>query len=193
MTKQPRPAIAWWQAEPGRLARDRSEVERAFPDLAFTDPGPAGRAEQGGWSGLLPRWPFDRPEPAGLSALVGPNGLQLRVDYVPAYPMVMPLLWPLNPKPQFIEHTQSTWHVLPIGALCLLQSQAAWDPATSLVDLLLKAAGWRIEYALMKTGAIETMTTNGIVTDDRLDHLLCTSPLEPPRAFDDDDPQETCE
>jgi len=197
MTRQRIHAVAWWQAEPRRLDRDRAEVARAFPDLVFTDPGQERRtgrktrAGQGGWSGVLPRWPFERPEPAGLTALTGQNGLELRVDYVPAYPMVMPRLWPLDPEPDFMERTQSTWHVLPIGALCLLQSDAAWDPDTSLVDLLLKAAGWRIEYALMRAGAIEAMTTNGIVTDDRLDHLLHAPQQDPPRTPDGPDQQET--
>ncbi|WP_142926661.1 hypothetical protein [Mycobacterium marinum] len=44
----------------------------------------------------------------------------------------------------------------------------------TLVDVLLKAAGWRIEYALMKAGLIDTMTINGIVTDTALDEMITT-------------------
>ncbi len=34
------------------------------------------------------------------------------------------------------------------------------------MDLLRKAVGWRIEYALLKTGALQEMTMAGIVRDD---------------------------
>jgi hypothetical protein len=58
------------------------------------------------------------------------------------------------------------------GSLCLLQDDAAWTGRDSVVDLLLKAAGWRVEYALMRAGVIEAMTLRGIVDDDQLDHLV---------------------
>lgn len=158
--------IPWWQAEPSRLERDRAEIAVACPDLDFEKEG------EGSWTGVLPRWPFDRPEPLGLADLVGETGLRIELKYVPAYPMVLPVLWPRDPVPELIERTQQSWHVLPIGALCLLQSEADWDPRNSVVDLLLKAAGWRVEYALMKAGVIERMSTNGIVNDGTHDHLV---------------------
>jgi hypothetical protein len=43
------------------------------------------------------------------------------------------------------------------------------------VDLLLKAAGWRVEYSLMEAGVIEAMTLRGIVDDDQLDHLVAVA------------------
>ncbi|GAA3438278.1 hypothetical protein GCM10018954_078940 [Kutzneria kofuensis] len=48
----------------------------------------------------------------------------------------------------------------------------AVDRRESVVELLLKAAGWRIEYALMTCGAIESMSLNGIVADPHLDELI---------------------
>jgi hypothetical protein len=146
--------------------RDRRDIAHAFPDLTLDLAG------QGGWDGVLPRWPFQRPEPEGLLGLVGEAGLRLRLEYVPAYPMVLPLIWPCAPEPELAERTQQRWHVLPVGALCLLQTEAAWDPSTSIADLLLKAAGWRVEYALMKAGVIESMSVNGIVSDGSGDQLV---------------------
>lgn len=178
--------IPWWKAEPSRLERDRGHITERFPDLAFTSDG------QGQWKGVLPPWPFDRPEPPGLADLVGDAGLELRLEYVPAYPMVLPLLWPCAPEPEILERTQQTWHVLPSGALCLLQCEADWDPRTSIVDLLLKAAGWRVEYALMKTGQLDRMTLNGIVNDDSHDPLIATAAASARarRHRDDEDPAE---
>jgi hypothetical protein len=58
------------------------------------------------------------------------------------------------------------------GSLCLFQDDAAWTGRDSVVDLLLKAAGWRVEFELMRRGVIEAMTVNGIVDHPQLDHLL---------------------
>ncbi|WP_067514228.1 hypothetical protein [Nocardia puris] len=41
-----------------------------------------------------------------------------------------------------------------------------------MTELLAKAAGWRIEYAMMKAGVIEQMSVNGIVSDSLQDHLV---------------------
>jgi hypothetical protein len=174
--------IPWWVAEPSRLERDKVEVTRAFPDLRLelpTDENATPLLSQlmphGGWTGVLPRWPFDRPEPRGLVDLIGDTGLECEVHYSAAHPMVPPHVRPVHPQPEFWEHTQSRWHVLPDGGLCLLQSDGGWDPAASITELIQKAAGWRIEYALMKAELIEAMTTCGIVTDDSLDSLITAS------------------
>jgi hypothetical protein len=164
--QDPAATVPWWRAEPSRLARDRRDIARAFPDLTLDLTG------QGTWDGVLPRWPFQRPEPEGLPVLLGETGLRLRVQYVPAYPMVLPLFWPCAPEPELSERTQQRWHVLPVGALCLLQTEAAWEPNTSIADLLLKAAGWRVEYALMKAGVIDSMSVSGIVSDSSGDPLI---------------------
>ena len=159
-------AISWWEAEPTRFARDQREIEALFPDLTLALEG------QGHWLGRLPMWPFERPEPTGVADLLGGHGLLVQLSYSAAYPIVSPYLIPLDPEPLPEELTQTRWHVLGNKALCLFQTQADWDPATSVVDLLLKAAGWRIEYGLLKAGVRTDMTMAGIVHDDRLDGLI---------------------
>lgn len=161
--------VPWWEAEPSRLRRDREEVSAAFPDLAFVEDG------QAGWQGRLPLWPFDRPEPARLDRLTGGQGLEFELMYGAAYPLVYPWIFPLAPEPLPFELTQTRWHVLGNGALCLFQTQQDWDPASTVVELLRKAAGWRIEYALLKTGALQDMTMAGIVRDESVDHLVATA------------------
>jgi len=158
--------VTWWQCEPRRLARDQAEIADRFPDLTWHAPGAAG------WTGRLPQWPFVRDEPSGLTELIGTDGLPVSVEYGHAYPMVPPRIYPLDPEPSIQERTEHTWHVMGDGSLCLLQDAAAWSGRDSIVDLLLKAAGWRVEYALMKAGMIEAMTLRGIIDDDQLDHLV---------------------
>lgn len=161
---------AWWQSEPHRWEQDRHEITTRFPDLAW-DPVGAGA-----WEGRLPPWPFDRPEPAALRAWTGGRGLEVRLVYWQAYPMVAPLLFPLDPEPEPVEWTQHRWHVNGDGSLCLLRTDADWTGREFVTDLLVKAAGWRVEYTLLKLGAIEEMTENSIVNDDRHDHLLSMPP-----------------
>ncbi|MFJ7212839.1 hypothetical protein [Amycolatopsis sp. NPDC098790] len=158
--------MTWWACEPRRLARDQSEVTTRFPDLTWIPDGP------GRWEGRLPPWPFDRPEPARLRELIGDAGMPVTVNYGHAYPMVPPAIYPLDPAPEPIEYTQARFHVMGDGSLCLLQDAAAWTGRDSIVDLLLKAAGWRVEYALLRADVIEAMTVNGIVTDASQDHLI---------------------
>ena len=161
--------VPWWQAEPSRLHRDRAEVSEAFPDLEFVENG------QAGWRGRLPLWPFERPEPAGLDRLTGGQGLGIELMYGAAYPLVYPWIFPLDPEPLPMELTQTRWHVLGNGALCLFQTQQDWDPASTVVELLLKASGWRIEYALLTTGVLADMTMAGIVRDGSVDHLVAAA------------------
>lgn len=156
----------WWECEPARLARDQEEVWADFPDLRWVPDG-AGR-----WEGTLPRWPFARPEPDGLGELVGELGMPVVLCYGHAYPMVPPSIFPIDPQPDVAEWTVHRWHVMGDGSLCLLQDDVLWDPRQSVVDLLLKATGWRIEYALVKAGVVDAMSTNGIVTDSSRDDLI---------------------
>ncbi|WP_237404792.1 hypothetical protein [Actinacidiphila reveromycinica] len=81
----------------------------------------------------------------------------------------------MDPLPEPWEWTQHCWHLNGDASLCLLRDDV-WTGRESVVDLLLKAAGWRIEYALMKHRAIEQMTSSGIVADDSLDQLLVCPP-----------------
>ncbi|WNV74445.1 hypothetical protein [Geodermatophilus sp. DSM 44513] len=182
-------AIAWWQVEPTRLARDQREIEARFPNLTLTLEG------QGHWLGVLPMWPFNRPEPPDLSDLLHGTGLKIQLSYSAAYPMVSPYVLPLDPEPLFEELTQTRWHVLGNRALCLFQTQADWDPNSSVIDLLLKAAGWRIEYALLKSGVRTDMTMAGIVYDDSLDDLIAEAAealaqAQPAEASTDDEPED---
>lgn len=158
--------VTWWQCEPRRLARDQAEVLDRLPDLEWQTGG------AGGWVGRLPRWPFARPEPQGLVEMVGEVGLEVAVVYGHAYPMIPPAIFPLDPEPPLTTRTDQRWHVMGDGSLCLFQDDAAWTGRDSVVDLLLKAAGWRVEFELMRRGVIEAMTVNGIVDHPQLDHLL---------------------
>ncbi|MEV4364465.1 hypothetical protein [Nonomuraea sp. NPDC049625] len=178
--------VTWWQCEPRRMARDRAEISERFPGLEWYGRG------AGAWVGWLPRWPFVRPEPSRLVDLIGFDGLKVAVEYGHAYPMVPPLIRPLEPEPGLLERTDHKWHVMGDGSLCLLQDDATWTGRDSVVDLLLKAAGWRVEYALMKADVIEAMTLRGIVDDDQFDRLVAlaadtgTSTVdEPPDAVED--------
>jgi hypothetical protein len=161
--------IPWWQAEPQRLARDRQEIEAAFPNLSLTLEG------EGHWAGDLPMWTFDRPQPPGLVELLGGRGLQVLLVYGSAYPLVTPYIIPTSPRPEPEELTQTRWHVLGNGALCTVQTQADWDPNSSIVTLLHKAVGWHVEYALMRAGVRDEMTMPGIVNDDSLDDLIAVA------------------
>ncbi|PWU46298.1 hypothetical protein DLJ47_32830 [Micromonospora sp. S4605] len=160
------PPTTWWQCEPRRLQRDQEEVRARFPNLEWQDAG------AGGWMGRLPRWPFARPEPAGLVDVIGEQGLLVAVVYGHAYPMVAPAVHPVDPQPRFSTRTDQRWHVMGDGSLCLFQDDTTWTGRDSIVELLLKAAGWRVEFELMTRGLINAMTINGIVNDDQLDPLL---------------------
>lgn len=164
--------VLWHKAEAARLARDIEEITGFAPGLEF-EPGPGNGLvpHHGRWHGQLPVWPMERPEPAGLSALV-PAGLTVEVWYSAAYPMLPAALYPVDPEPLLVERSQHDWHVAPDGSLCLLQTLASWDPRWSIVELLRRASGWRVEYALMKSGVVESMTLRSIVDDASRDHLV---------------------
>lgn len=166
MSKSDNRSTAWWECEPRRLERDRHEIQAACPELVW-DPLGAG-----GWRGFLPLWPFDRPEPPRLRDLIGNQGMLIRVLYGQAYPMVPPAIYPLDPRPELFEYTQTRFHVLGDGSLCLFQDNSVWTGRESVVELLQKAAGWRVEYAFVKSGVAEAMTINGIVSDDSRDCLV---------------------
>ena len=157
--------VPWWEAEPSRLRRDQRKITDTFPSLTYNG------ADQGTWVGRLPAWPFSRPAPPRLDELV-PDGVEIILAYGAAYPIVSPMVFPTDPQPLPLEMTQTRWHVLGNGALCLFQTQADWDPASSVLDLLMKAASWRVEYALLKADGREDMSMAGIVNDDSLDALV---------------------
>lgn len=177
MTVRNRPAadappqpIPWWRAEPERWARDRDDITAHFPDLQWSEHRGRAVRDAGGWRGRLPLWPFDREPPVGIER-IGP-GLQLEMIYHQAYPMAPPAVYPLDPADDLFARTDHRWHLNGDGSLCLLQTAAQWDPRTSVIELLLKAGGWRLEHALMTAGLINAMSESGIVSDTVMDGLL---------------------
>lgn len=167
--------IPWFAQDPGRLRRDREEVQRFAPELRVVEP--TAEDPSGGWWGRLSLWPFDRAAPEGIAARFPDGGLLVDIRYVPAYPMLPPEIFPVDPEPELYERSQAVWHVLPHGALCLLQSTGQWQPEASLTELLLKAAGWHLEYSLMKRDIVTRMSENGIVSDSSYDqHLTAGAP-----------------
>ena len=86
--------------------------------------------------------------------------------------MVEPRVWPKEVDLPAIALGWTAWHLLPSGALCLLQDRTSWDPAADAADLIEKISGWYIEYHLMRKGYITEMTEYGIPDDNRLDNLI---------------------
>lgn len=83
--------------------------------------------------------------------------------------MTIPDLYPINPMPELVERTQHRWHVNGDGSLCLIQEQRRWTGREPVVDLLVKAAGWRLEYGLVQAGVVGEMTENGIASSAERD------------------------
>lgn len=158
------PRQSWLEAEPSRLEREWSAIAAVAPDFIWL--------EGGGWEGLAPVWPFSRPRPAGLEGFLAGRRFRLRVVYSQAFPMIAPTVWPLDPQPDPRYRTQHAWHVNPNGSLCLLQAASDWTGADTAADLVVKAAGWFLEYQLMEASTIASMTEHGIAGDASLDHLL---------------------
>lgn len=166
--------VLWQEAEPGLLDRDLKEVPRFASGLSYVAPEVDDCGEvlhHGKWVGTVPVWPFERGAPANIDQLV-PEGVEIELVYSAAHPMVPPRIYVTDPEPLLQERGPNTWHVAPGGSLCLLQTDGGWTPESPITDLIAKAAGWRIEYALMKAGAIEQMTLCGIVSDPLLDAVI---------------------
>jgi hypothetical protein len=86
--------------------------------------------------------------------------------------MVEPRVWPEQVSLPVIAVGWTAWHLLPSGALCLLQDRTSWDPSAHAADLIEKISGWYIEYHLIRRGYITRMTEYGIAGDDSLDRFL---------------------
>lgn len=158
---------SWWADDPARLELEQRDVASVAPGLEWV-PEQAGRFE-----GEIPIWPFPRPEPVGLRDLVTAPG-RIRVEYRQAFPAVPPTVICKEPEPPILLRSFEAFHVLPNGALCLLRDADQWTLNSRTSELLLKASGWVIEFALLKAGAVERMTKSGIVEDDKLDELIST-------------------
>jgi hypothetical protein len=167
MTKPVLERVPWFTAEPTAYIREVEAVPAVAPELIWNPELPTG-----GWSGLIPTWPFDRPEPTGLRAFLSGERLRVDVVYVQAHPMVPPAVFPLDPEPELVNWTQHVWHLNGDGSLCLVRSAVDWDPWSTAADLVVKAAGWFLEYLLLTRGLREQMTENGIVGDSSLDELF---------------------
>ncbi len=174
-------ARTWWHDQPARLQRDLDDLAASGMDLAWS------ATDSGLLTGRLPIWPFARPAPAGLKELFDGQGLAVEVTFGHGYPMVCPGVRPVDPSPPLARWTQHKWHVNGNGTLCLLQSADAWDPLTPLSDVLRKSASWRVEYALLEAGVIDTMTLRGIVDNDELDHLVAEAAHSRSKADAPDD------
>lgn len=163
-----------WDSE--RLERDRRDLAETAPELEYQEPKP-GLLPHGGWVGKIPLWPFDRVAPDGLEVLVD-TPMTAAIAYAAAHPVIAPTVYPCEPEPLLVEMSDTVWHVSPGGSLCLFQSEGMWDPTASMGEIIQKSAGWRIEYALMKVGAIEKMTERGIASDATLDDLVTAAAID---------------
>jgi hypothetical protein len=159
-------ALPWWEDDPGRLDIERAAMFAIAPDLVWQFRG------SGRWVGRVPIWPIPRRQPVGVTTLVGHQAFAVEIACRQAHPMVEPRVRPTEIKPPASALGWTQWHLLPSGALCLLQGNSAWDPATLSADLVPKISGWYVEYHLKNAGYISEMTEYGITNDDSLDSLL---------------------
>lgn len=160
---------SWWEDEPDRMEREIAAMLEAAPGLRWLT---ADEEPSGGWEGPVPMWPFDRPTPTGVSALVADEPLRVRIACGHAFPMVEPAVRPLNVDVPNAAFGWTTWHVLPNGNLCLLRESVAWDPRVAAAELIPKISGWYLEYQLLRRGLIDAMTESGLAADDSRDRLL---------------------
>jgi hypothetical protein len=163
--------VRWMDAEPRRLEQELEAMAALAPDVKWIAVSPELPA--GGWEGDIPKWPFDRDRPdPGLDLLV-PDPLTLRVQMKQSFPASPPKLWPLlDPLPDPTYRTQTDWHINGDGSLCLLQTADMWTGRDPAANLVMKAAGWFIEYRLMEEKLAEKMTISGICADPILDDLI---------------------
>lgn len=163
--------ISWWEAHPARLDAEREAMATVAPDLVWSDEVAEGMPG-GGWSGVCPLWPFDRPKPAGVDAYVDGRSFSIEVRCSPAHPVAVPAIHPIDPAPDLAVRTRQAWHVMGDGSLCLVQHTLDWTGRDHACELVRKAAGWFLEYLLLTDGRIDTMTVAGIVDDGSHDDLL---------------------
>lgn len=154
----------WWEDDPARRDQEIIDVQDVAPLLAWS-------AEGAGWfEGQLPLWPFSRPAPGDISDLLDP--FLVRVEYGHAFPAAPPQVLPIVPQPVPTIRGFTQFHVLPSGRLCLLRNADQWYPWSRTSELLLKASGWAIEFALLEAGVISQLSVSGIVDDTSYDNLI---------------------
>ena len=159
-------ARTWRTDEPALLRREQKAMAAVAPELVWSDQG------AGSWAGLVPPWPFERNAPLGLDTLLAGRRLRVHVAYGHAFPMTAPSVWPIDPEPSIEQRTQHAWHVNGDGSLCLLEGATAWTGREAAAELIIKAAGWFIEYLLMSAGLITSMTSVGLAADLSVDAII---------------------
>jgi hypothetical protein len=157
--------LSWVEAEPARAAAEKAAMAVTAPHVEWLE---GGR----GWEGMAPAWPFERSAPEQLDDFLAGRRFRLRVEYLEGFPMAPPRVVPLEPEPDPAVRTQHDWHVNPDGTVCLLQSASDWTGTETAADLVVKSAGWFLEYLLVEAGLIERMTESGIAHDSIHDHLF---------------------
>jgi len=164
---------SWVRAEPNALAREREAMLARAPEMTWQDQLTAANNMRGaGWEGLAPAWGAERPRPPGVDELLDGRQLRLQVVYREGFPMVPPVLVPLDPEPPMERRTQHYWHVNPDGSLCLLRSADNWQLTATAADLVCKASGWLIEYFLVEANLMDGMTARGIYASSAIDPIL---------------------
>jgi hypothetical protein len=156
----------WRVDEPALLRKEQMAMTAVAPELAWSDQG------AGSWQGPVPRWPFERNPPPGLDTLLSGRRLHVHVAYGHAFPMTAPVVWPIDPEPSIEQRTDHAWHVNGDGSLCLLESASAWTGREAAAELVVKAAGWFIEYLLISAGLITQMTSVGLAADLSMDAVI---------------------
>jgi len=111
----------------------------------------------GGWVGTAPDWPFERDRPPDLDAFLGGGTFSLESAAGPAHPAAIPGVHPIDPVPDLYVRTNQAWHVMGDGSLCLLQSALDWTGRELAAELIVKAAGWYLEFLLLQAERIEAM------------------------------------
>jgi hypothetical protein len=165
--------VRWFDAAPDVLAREQAAMAQVAPEMQWRDELPWRHRTVCGWEGPVPVWAGTRPAPGGLSELLAGRHLTIRVLYREAYPMVPPILDPIDPIPDIQLRTLTAWHVAGDGTLCTVQTAQDWQPGLdTAADLVRKASGWFIEYLLMKDERIDAMTIDGIIESTSLDDVI---------------------
>ena len=155
----------WEEVLPRRFAWELSKMSVIAPDLHWDQ-------ERRIWRGQAPIWPFERPAPRHLDEFLNEDRLEVIIEPEAAHPAVPPRVWPLSPQPTHEQCTDTAWHTLGDGSLCLIREAYTWTGAEPCAALVPTAAGWFLEYLLMSAGVIDTMTERGIEASDELDDLF---------------------
>jgi hypothetical protein len=165
--------VRWYEAHPERWQREIEAMSDVAPELTWCEEleGTTG----GGWVGTAPKWPFAREGPPDLDTFLDGGVFQLEIRCSAAHPAAAPAFHPIDPVPDLFVRTYQAWHVMGDGSLCLLQNTLDWTGRELAAELVIKAAGWYLEYLLLRAEKIEAMTVAGIATDDQLDRYFTST------------------